>query len=45
VEKVLQLTSQQGELIAKGVTLVSGDYQYNTIYEFTGLNDIKPQMI
>ena len=45
VEKILILTSQQGELIAKGVTLVSGDYQYNTIYEFTGLNDIKPQMI
>ena len=35
----------QGELIAKGVALVSGDYQYNTIYEFSGLNDIKPQMI
>ena len=45
VEKILILTYQQGELIAKGVTLVSGDYQYNTIYEFTGLNDIKPQMI
>ncbi len=45
VEKVLQLTSQQGELISRGVTLVSGDYQYNTIYEFTGLNEIKPQMI
>ena len=45
VEKVLELTSQQGELISQGVTLVSGDYQYNTIYEFTGLNEIKPQMI
>lgn len=45
VEKVRELTASQGDLIAKGVTLVSGDYQYNTIYEFTGLNDIKPQMI
>lgn len=45
VEKVLELTSKQGELISQGVTLVSGDYQYNTIYEFTGLNEIKPQMI
>lgn len=45
VQKVLALTSQQGKLIAKGVTLVSGEYQYNTIYEFTALNEIKPQMI
>ena len=28
VEKILTLTSQQGELIAKGVTLVSGDYRF-----------------
>ncbi len=45
VEKVRGLIASQGDLIAKGVTLVSGDYQYNTIYEFTGLNEIKPQMI
>ncbi|MBQ7773658.1 MAG: SIMPL domain-containing protein [Bacteroidales bacterium] len=45
VEKILGLTSRQGELISRGVTLVGGDYQYNTIYEFTGLNEIKPQMI
>lgn len=45
VEKVRELIATQGDLIAKGVTLVSGDYQYNTIYEFTGLNEIKPQMI
>lgn len=45
VEKVRELMSKQGELISKGVAIVSSDYEYNTIYEFTGLNDIKPQMI
>lgn len=45
VEKVRELIASQGDLISRGVTLVSGDYQYNTIFEFTGLNDIKPQMI
>lgn len=45
VNKVRELMEKQGELISKGVTLVSGEYQYHTIYEFTALNDIKPEMI
>ncbi len=45
VQKVRELISKQGELIGKGVALVSSDYEYNTTYEFTGLNEIKPQMI
>ena len=45
VKKVMELSSRQADLISKGVTLVSGEYQYNTIYEFTALNEIKPQMI
>lgn len=45
VQKVMELSSRQADLISRGVTLVSGEYQYNTIYEFTALNEIKPQMI
>lgn len=45
VEKVRELISKQGDLISKGVAIVSGEYDYRTTYEFTGLNEIKPQMI
>jgi hypothetical protein len=27
------------------VAITGGDYRYNILYEFTGLNEIKPQMI
>lgn len=45
VEKVRQLMSQQGELLQQGIAITGGDYRYNVSYEFTGLNEIKPQMI
>lgn len=44
VEKVNSLIQRQGELLKAGVAL-SNDYQYQTTYEYTGLNDIKPEMI
>lgn len=45
VEKVRQLMSQQGELLQQGIAITGGDYRYNVSYEFTGLNEVKPQMI
>jgi Uncharacterized protein conserved in bacteria len=45
VEKIRRLITEQTELLKRGVAITSGDYRYNTVYEFTGLNDIKPQMI
>ncbi|ULB33930.1 MULTISPECIES: SIMPL domain-containing protein [Proteiniphilum] len=45
VEKIRKLISEQTELLKQGVAITGGDYRYSTIYEFTGLNDIKPQMI
>lgn len=45
VAKVKELISQQSELLTKGIALISGDYQYMITYEFTKLNEIKPQMI
>ena len=44
VEKVNALIRRQGELLKLGVAL-SNDYEYRTMYEYTGLNDIKPEMI
>lgn len=45
VEKVNKLISRQTELLKQGVAITAGDYEYNTIYEYTALNDIKPEMI
>ena len=44
VEKVNALIKRQAELLKQGVAL-SNDYEYQTLYEYTGLNDIKPEMI
>ncbi|MDE6542868.1 MAG: SIMPL domain-containing protein [Muribaculaceae bacterium] len=44
VSVVKELIKRQGELIKKGISIDTG-YQYQTIYEFTGLNDIKPEMV
>jgi hypothetical protein len=44
VDKVNSLIKRQAELLKQGIGLVS-DYEYHTKYEFTGLNDIKPEMI
>lgn len=45
VEKVRQLIIRQTELLKEGVAVVAGDYSYQTTYEFTGLNEVKPEMI
>ena len=37
--------SEQTELLKQGIAITGGDYRYSVSYEFTGLNDIKPQMI
>lgn len=44
VEKINALMKRQAELLKQGVALAN-DYQYQTLYEYTGLNDIKPEMI
>ena len=43
VDKVRKLMSEQAELMKQGITITGGDYRYNVVYEFTGLNEVKPQ--
>ena len=45
VKLVMELIARQGELIGKGVAINSSEYGNYTIYEYTELNSIKPQMI
>jgi hypothetical protein len=45
VPLVMNIISTQSELLNKGIALTAGEYQYMTQYFYTGLNDIKPQMI
>lgn len=45
VDKVQELIGRQTELLKVGVALSTTDYNYRTLYEFTGLNKIKPEMI
>lgn len=44
VDKVNTLINRQAELLKLGVAL-SNDYEHRTAYEYTGLNDVKPEMI
>ena len=45
VDLVRSLISEQGELLKQGIAITGGDYRYNITYDYTGLNDEKPQMI
>ena len=45
VENVRKLISSQGELLKEGVAIVGGDYENRITYEYTLLNDLKPEMI
>lgn len=45
VAKVRKLIERQTELLKQGIAIVAGDYQYQTTYEYTDLNSIKPAMI
>lgn len=44
VDKVLQLMNSMARLMKQGIA-IGQDYRYSTEFEFTLLNDIKPQMI
>lgn len=45
VDLVNQLIKRQAELLKDGIAISTDDYSYQTQYEFTGLNEIKPAMI
>ena len=46
VDKVRTLMRRQSELMKQGIALVSEEYGSNSVvYEFTGLNKVKPDMI
>lgn len=45
VDLARNLMSKQNDLIKQGVALAGGDYQYQTIFSYNGINDIKPEMI
>lgn len=45
VELVRKLIEQQTQLLKQGIAIVAGDYQYQTTYEYTELNSVKPAMI
>lgn len=45
VDQVNKLMTRQADLMKQGVAITAGDYQYQPLYEYTGLNDIKPEMI
>lgn len=46
VDKVRALMGRQTELMKQGIALISEEYGENRVtYEFTGLNEIKPQMV
>ena len=45
IDKVNELIERQTELLKEGIAIVAGDYQYQTRYEYTDLNSIKPEMI
>lgn len=44
VEKVIELMGKQIELMKDGV-IISDEYSYQTQFEYTALNDIKPAMV
>lgn len=45
VEKVNRMMNKQTQLMSQGIAIVAGDYNYQTLYEFTNLNAIKPDMV
>lgn len=45
VEQVRRLINRQTDLLRRGIAIVAGDYNYQTVYEYTDLNTIKPEMI
>ncbi len=45
VSLVRNLMQEQSELLRQGIAVGGSDYRYNIQYQFTKLNDVKPQMI
>lgn len=45
VELIVKLQTEQAKLYAKGIPVVGENWSYPIVYSFTGLNDIKPEMI
>ena len=45
IDLVRSLMSRQGDLLKKGVAIAGDDYQFQTVFSFNGLNDIKPEMV
>jgi len=45
VKEVNSLMKRQTQLMQQGIAIVAGDYNYQTLYEYTDLNKIKPEMI
>ncbi len=45
VDLIRKLITKQTELLKQGIAIAGGDYRYSVSYEFTGLNNVKPQMI
>ena len=45
IDLVRGLMSRQGDLLKKGVVIAGDDYQFQTVFSFNGLNDIKPEMV
>lgn len=45
VNKIRKLINRQTELLREGIAIIAESYQYPTTYEYTALNDIKPEMI
>ena len=44
VEKVIDLMKKQVNLMKQGI-IISNEYNYNISFEYTSLNDIKPEMV
>lgn len=44
VDEIINLQSRQGELLQKGIA-TAATWEYQTVYSFTKLNEIKPSMI
>lgn len=45
VDLIRKLITKQTELLKQGIAIAGGDYRYSVSYEFTGLNNVKPEMI
>lgn len=45
VDKVRELMTKQAELLRDNIAITGEDWQYQTLFLFTRLNEVKPQMV